>query len=144
MVKDTTNIAYNFLMANSKKFGIKEDNKSIVINSLNYNIKKDGTSGGIAITTAILSLLLDKKIPNDVCFSGEISLHGDIYQVGGIKEKLIGAYNYGYKTVYLPMANKGDVSLVPDEIKNKLNIKFISNYEEIYNDLFKKNKKESN
>ena len=42
------------------------------------------------------------------------------------------------------MANKGDVSLVPDEIKNKLNIKFISNYEEIYNDLFKKNKKESN
>ena len=63
MVKDTTNIAYNFLMANSKKFGIKEDNKSIVINSLNYNIKKDGTSGGIAITTAILSLLLDKKIP---------------------------------------------------------------------------------
>ena len=138
-VQETTNIAYNYLLSNIKKYNINTSklNNSIVVNSLNYGIKKDGSSGGIAITTAILSLLLNKEVPSDICFSGEISLHGDIYQIGGVKEKLIGAYNSGYKRVYLPIDNQGDVLLVPDEIKSKLDIKFISNYEEIYNDLFK-------
>ena len=142
-VQESTEVAYNYLLSNAKKFGIDLkiiNNNSIVINALNYNIKKDGTSGGIAITTAILSLLLGKEIPNNVCFSGEISLHGDIYQIGGVKEKLIGAYNSGYKCVYLPQDNEGDVSLVPEEIKNKLDIRFVSNYEELFNDLFKKTK----
>ncbi len=142
-VKETSIVAYNYILANAKKFGIDTkviNNNSIVINALNYHIKKDGTSGGIAITTAILSLLLGKEIPSNVCFSGEISLHGDIYQIGGIKEKLIGAYNSGYKEVYLPQDNEGDVNMVPEEITSKLNIKYISNYEELFNDLFKKNK----
>ena len=143
MVQESTEVAYNYILSNAKKYGIDLkliNNNSIVINALNYNIKKDGTSGGIAITTAILSLLLGKEIPNNVCFSGEISLHGDIYQIGGVKEKLIGAYNSGYKCVYLPQDNEGDVSLVPEEIKNKLDIRFVSNYEELFNDLFKKTK----
>ena len=142
-VQETTEVAYNYILSNAKKYGIDAkllNNNSIVINALNYNIKKDGTSGGLAITTAIISLLLGKEIPNNVCFSGEISLHGDIYQIGGVKEKIIGAYNSGYKYVYLPQDNEGDVSLVPDEIKNKLDIRFISNYEELFNELFKKTK----
>ena len=142
-VKETTMVAYNYILSNAKKFGVDTkviNNNSIVVNALNYNIKKDGTSGGMAITTAILSLLLDKEIPNNICFSGEISLHGDIYQIGGIKEKLIGAYNSGYKKVYLPFDNEGDVNTVPEEITSKLDIKYISNYEELFNDLFKKNK----
>ncbi|MCR4581304.1 MAG: endopeptidase La [Bacilli bacterium] len=144
-VQETTEIAYNYLLSNAKKYGIDSkniNNNSIIINALNYNIKKDGTSGGIAITTAIISLLLGKEVSNDICFSGEISLHGDIYPIGGVKEKLIGAYNAGYKKVYLPLDNEGDVSIVPDEIKKKLDIKFVSNYEEIFNDLFKKAKKD--
>lgn len=143
IVQETTEVAYNYILSNAKKYGIDTkllNNNSIVINALNYNIKKDGTSGGLAITTAIISLLLGKEIPNNVCFSGEISLHGDIYQIGGVKEKIIGAYNSGYKYVYLPQDNEGDVSLVPDEIKNKLDIRFISNYEELFNELFKKTK----
>ena len=142
-VQETTEVAYNYILSNAKKYGIDAkllNNNSIVINALNYNIKKDGTSGGLAITTAIISLLLGKEIPNNVCFSGEISLHGDIDQIGGVKEKIIGAYNSGYKYVYLPQDNEGDVSLVPDEIKNKLDIRFISNYEELFNELFKKTK----
>ena len=63
-----------------------------------------------------------------------------IKQLHKEKEKLIGAYNSGYKNIYLPIDNQGDVSIVPDEIKNRLNIKFVSNYEEIFNDLFKKSK----
>ena len=142
-VQETTEIAYNYILSNIKKFGIDSkliNNNSIIVNALNYNIKKDGTSGGLAITTALMSLLLDKEIPKDICFSGEISLHGDIYQIGGVKEKLIGAYNAGYKKVYLPTDNEGDVSIVPDEIKNKLDIRFISNYEELFDELFKKTK----
>ena len=142
-VQETTEIAYNYILSNIKKFGIDSkliNNNSIIVNALNYNIKKDGTSGGLAITTALMSLLLDKEIPKDICFSGEISLHGDIYQIGGVKEKLIGAYNAGYRKVYLPTDNEGDVSIVPDEIKNKLDIRFISNYDELFDELFKKTK----
>jgi ATP-dependent Lon protease len=138
-VKETTIIAYNYILSNAKKYGVDTKlltNNSIVINALNYGIKKDGTSGGLAITTAILSLLLDKEIPSNVCFSGEISLHGDIFQIGGIKEKLIGAYNSGFNKVYLPSDNEGDVNEVPEEITSKLDIKYISNYDELFNEIF--------
>ena len=75
-----------------------------------------------------------------MCFTGEVTLHGDICKVGGIKEKIIGAYNNGYKIIFIPEDNKNDLVKVPDEIKNSLEIKCVSNYEEVYNYLFNNKK----
>ncbi len=55
-----------------------------------------------------------------------------------VEEKVIGAYNNGFKKVYIPLENKNDLEKVPEEVKNNIEIKCVSNYEEIYKDLFKK------
>lgn len=135
---ESVNIAYMYIVSNLKTFGI--DKKVLNANDININaltsIKKDGTSGGVAFTTSIISLLLDKSIDRNICFTGEITLHGDIYKVGGIKEKLIGAYNQGFKTVYIPEQNKREIEYLPDYIKDGIEIICVNNYEVIFDDLF--------
>ena len=138
-IYESIKIAYNYVLANAKNFKIKEEvllNNDIHINALKYNIKKEGTSGGVAFVTAIISLALNKVVDEHIGFTGEITLHGDIYKVGGIKEKLIGAYNNGFTTVYIPLENKNDLVTIPEEVKNKINICCVSNYQEIYKNLF--------
>ena len=108
----------------------------IHINFVNSGIKKDGSSGGAAITTAILSILKNKIIDSSIAMTGEITLNGDILPVGGIKEKIIGAYNNNIKTIYIPIGNILDLESIPDYIKEKINIKLVSCYSEIYNDVF--------
>lgn len=142
-IKESSLIAYHYLLEKNKEYGIdlkKIANHDIHINLLNYNVKKTGTSGALAITTSILSLLLKESVSNDVCFTGEVTLHGDICKVGGIKEKIIGAYNNGFKTIFIPNDNYNDLVKVPDEIKNNVEIKCVSNYDEVFNYLFKKHK----
>ena len=137
---ESANIAYTYIIANLKNFGI--DKKVIEENDININalthMKKDGTSGGVAFATSIISLLLNKSVDKNVCFTGEITLHGDIFKVGGIKEKIIGAYNFGFKRVYVPDQNKSDLETIPDYIKNKIEIILVNNYKTIFNDLFLK------
>lgn len=138
---ESIKVAYSYIKSKCKEFKIKEStltDNDIHINALNYSIKKDGTSGGIAFATSIISLALEKEVDSKIGFTGEITLHGDIYKVGGIKEKVIGAYNNGFKKVYIPLENKNDLETIPKEVKDNIEIKCVSNYLEIYNDLFKK------
>ena len=82
-------------------------------------------------------MIKNKLIPDDVAMTGEVTLNGDVLAVGSIKEKIIGAYNNGIKTIYMPLNNKVDLDNIPLNIKEKINIKLIKNYDEIYKDLFK-------
>lgn len=139
-IKESAMIALNHVIGNASLYNIdtKKISKSdIHINALNYNVKKDGTSGGLAFTTSIISLLLNKEVDSTIGFTGEITLHGDICKVGGIKEKIIGAYNNSFKKVFIPLENKNDLEKVPEEIKNNLEIICVSNYKEVFNELFK-------
>lgn len=142
-IKESINIGLHFVKSKAKEYGINTkdlSNNDININALNYGIKKDGTSGGLAFTTSIISLLLGKEISNTTTFTGEITLHGDILKVGGIKEKIIGAYNNGYKKIFIPLENKNDLVKVPENIKNTVEIIMVSDYQEVFNELFKKHK----
>ena len=104
---------------------------------LSADTKKDGPSAGLASIVALLSVLEKKKIPSDIAFTGEISLNGNILKIGGLKEKLIGAYNNGIKTVYIPASNEMDLVYLPDVIKDNMQINLTSNIDEIYTKLFK-------
>ncbi len=142
-VEESARVALNYLIRNAKTFGLKQEtimSKNIHINSLVYSIKKSGTSGGMALASAILSLLLDKEIGADVAFTGEIDLHGDILKVGGIKEKIIGAYNNNYKKVFIPEDNRSDLIQVPENVKEQVEIVCVETFEDVYKDLFKKHK----
>ena len=68
--------------------------------------------------------------------TGEITLRGKVLEIGGLKEKVIGAHRAGVKTIYLPVDNRRDLDEIPDDIKKDLTFKFVSQYEEVYKDLF--------
>jgi ATP-dependent Lon protease len=139
-IKESVEIAFTYIKAHTKKLEVSDmliNNNDFYVNALKYNVKKEGSSGGVAFVTSLISLLLNKEIDSKYGFTGEISLHGNIYKVGGIKEKLIGASNAGYKKVYIPIDNSIDLETIPEEIKEKRTIKCVSNYQEIYDDLFK-------
>lgn len=142
-IKESAQIAYNYIIGHSDYLNINKDKLKkldIHINTLNYNIKKEGTSGGCAFTTSLLSLILGIEVDSSIAFTGEITLHGDICKVGGIKEKIIGAYNNGFKKIYIPKENINDLINVPDYIKKSIDIHCVSSYKEIYDELFKKHK----
>lgn len=139
VMEESTKVALSFIKSNQKKFGLKDfyfNIKDIHLHFLEAAIKKDGPSAGVAITTSILSLILNKKVDSHIAFTGEISLNGDILKVGGIKEKIIGAYNHGITTIFMPYANELNLEEIPNDIKEKLNINLVKNYEEIYDKLF--------
>jgi ATP-dependent Lon protease len=83
---------------------------------------KDGPSAGAAITTAIVSILTNRKVKANVAMTGEITLRGEVTPIGGLKEKLLAALRGGIKTVLIPEENERELSEVPDNIKNGLEI----------------------
>ncbi len=84
---------------------------------------KDGPSAGIAMCTAIVSVLTQIPVHADVAMTGEITLRGEVLKIGGLKEKLLAAHRGGIKTVVIPADNARDLKEIPDNIKADLNIK---------------------
>ena len=84
---------------------------------------KDGPSAGGAIVTAIVSILTGIPVRADVAMTGEITLRGEVLPIGGLKEKLLAAGRGGIKTVLIPEENVKDLAEIPDEIKNRLDIR---------------------
>lgn len=94
-------------------------------------IPKDGPSAGVTITTALVSLFTNRRVKNNIAMTGEISLHGDVLPVGGIKEKCIAAMQNGIKKVLLPSENRLDAEELPDDVKDSLEIVFCERVEEV-------------
>jgi len=101
---------------------------------------KDGPSAGITMTTAMLSLALDKPLRNDLAMTGEISLTGKVLPVGGIKEKIMAARRAGIKCIILPDQNKRDYDEIPDYLKEGLEVFFADDYSTVYEVAFLSNK----
>ena len=139
-MEESVNVAYSYILANKKELKLKEDqfkDIDIHIHFLDGAVKKDGPSAGVAVVSAIISLFLKKEVPRNVAMTGEIGLRGDILKVGGIKEKVIGAYNDGVTKIFVPYANSCDVDELPAIIKDNVDIILVKKYEEIFKDLFK-------
>ncbi|VDO65030.1 unnamed protein product [Heligmosomoides polygyrus] len=97
---------------------------------------KDGPSAGVTLVSALLSLALNKPVTQDMAMTGEISLTGKVLPVGGIKEKVIAARRVGAKRVFLPAENRRDYADLPEFMKNDIDVRFVSDYSELYQDLF--------
>lgn len=107
---------------------------------LNFNVNKyelDGFSGGLGIAASIMSTISNKKIDNNICFIGVLDLYGQILRVNRLKDKIITAYNNKLDIIYLPLQNKVDEDLIPIEILENVKLRYISNFNEVYNELFK-------
>lgn len=139
VMDESISVAISYVISNKEKYQINDyyfKTKNLHIHFLDGATKKDGPSAGVAITTSIISLATNKIVPKDVAMTGEITLNGFVKKIGGLKEKLIGAYNEGIKKVFIPKENHNDLINVPEEILKKLEIIEVVNYEEIYKSLF--------
>ncbi len=139
VMKESVEIALSYIKSHSKEFKIDKEmfnNKNIHIHFIEGAVKKDGPSAGTAIVSCLISLFKNKVIKSNISMSGEISLRGEILDVGGIKEKVIAAYTHNINKIYLPKNNEKDLNKIPDEIKNKIDFKFVENYIDIYKEIF--------
>ena len=125
VMEESCRIALSYIKANKEKYGIKYDFSKIDlhIHAPEGAVPKDGPSAGVTITTALLSVLTDRKIKGDVAMTGEVSLQGRILPIGGLREKRMAAYREGMKTVIIPYGNKPNLEEVDAVVKEK--IKFI-------------------
>lgn len=129
VMKESASIALDYIRANAQKYHIDNDvfeKNDIHIHFPEGAIPKDGPSAGVAITTAIISSLTNRKVNNDVAMTGEVSLRGNAIAIGGLREKSLAALRSGIKTIIVPLDNKPNVEELPKEVKDKMKIVYMT------------------
>src|SRR5450830_123958 len=125
VMKESIEAARTVVRSRAQRFGIKNDvfeKRDIHIHVPEGATPKDGPSAGIAMTTAMVSVFTGIPVRADVAMTGEITLRGEVLPIGGLKEKLLAAHRGGIKTVLIPEQNVKDLTEIPDNVKNKLEI----------------------
>ncbi len=125
VMKESVEAARTVVRSRAQKWGIADpvfEKRDLHVHFPDGATPKDGPSAGIAITTAIVSSLTGIPIRADVAMTGEITLRGEVLEIGGLKEKLLAAQRGGIKTVMIPEQNVKDLADIPDNVKNTLEI----------------------
>ena len=99
-------------------------------------VPKDGPSAGTALATSILSALLGRPPREKTCMTGEITLHGKVLPIGGVKEKVLAAQREGLNHVLLPAKNKSLFETLPTNVKKGLKFKFVTDFDEVFEHMF--------
>ena len=123
VMQESARAAVTFARASIGSYGVKKkdfDNLDIHIHVPAGAIPKDGPSAGIAMATALISVLTDRPIRNDVAMTGEITLRGRVLPIGGLKEKALGALRAGIREVIIPEKNRKDLLEIPQNIRRRL------------------------
>ncbi|MBQ8410513.1 MAG: endopeptidase La [Ruminiclostridium sp.] len=124
VMKESSKIAVSLVRSISKKYGINSDfykNKDLHIHAPEGAVPKDGPSAGVTMTTALVSALSGIPVKRNVAMTGEITLHGKVLPIGGLKEKSMAAYRAGAKTIIFPKENIPDLDEIDDVVKNNIN-----------------------
>jgi ATP-dependent Lon protease len=138
-IKESVDVVISYIQANKDNLKINDyyfKTKDLHIHMLDGATKKNGPSAGIAITTAIIGLILNKPVSTNIAFTGEMSLTGDVLPIGGLKEKIIGAYNSNVDIIFIPKKNHNDLDEIPNEVLKNMTIIEVNNYIEVYNNIF--------
>jgi len=133
VIKESVQIAYSYARNYAGSIGNTYlDKTSIHIHFPSGSTPKDGPSAGIAITTAFLSLALDKPVLPHLAMTGEISLNGKVLKIGGLKDKIVGAKREGIKTVCIPESNRSDWQELSETLREGIQVHFITDYPQIF------------
>lgn len=123
VMKESSKIAVSYVRGIAEKYGINPDfykENDLHIHAPEGAVPKDGPSAGVTMTTALVSALSGLPVRADVAMTGEITLHGKVLPIGGLREKTMAAYKAGIKTVIIPAANKPDLEEVDDVVKEAI------------------------
>ena len=133
VMKESAQAALSYLRSNYESFGLKQED----FKDYAYHVHvpagatpKDGPSAGVAIATALASLMTGRGVKDYLAMTGEITLRGNVMPVGGIKEKCLAAHRAGIKTIFLPHHNEGDYTEVPEQVRKAVKVTFYSSAKE--------------
>jgi ATP-dependent Lon protease len=134
VMKESISAASSLVRSRAVPFGIRPDvfnQTDIHVHVPEGAVPKDGPSAGIAMTTAIVSLLTANPIHKDIAMTGEVTLRGRVLPIGGLKEKLLAAHRGGVRKVLIPEENLKDLAEIPDNVKSDLEIVAVSDINEV-------------
>jgi ATP-dependent Lon protease len=132
-MKESAQAALSLVKAQSESLGIDPtlfEKSDIHVHVPAGAIPKDGPSAGVALYTALMSLVTQRKVRADVAMTGEISLRGLVLPIGGVKEKTIAAHRAGIRTVLLPARNRRDLEDIPDSVRRELGFVWMERVED--------------
>ncbi|HIJ91076.1 MAG: endopeptidase La [Desulfobulbaceae bacterium] len=133
VMKESAAAALTYIRSHAKELGVDEGIFSKIdlhIHVPEGAIPKDGPSAGVAMVTALTSLLTGRTVSKDMAMTGEITLRGDVLPVGGVKEKVLAAVRAGIKDVVLPTLNEKDVVEIPDNVKEDIRFHLVQDIKE--------------
>ena len=134
VMQESTKAAMSYVRSRAKRLGLDRNfyqKIDIHVHVPEGAQPKDGPSAGIAISTAIISALVQKEVKKDVAMTGEITLRGRILPIGGLKEKILAAHRGGVNTVLIPDENEKDLNDIPKEIKKDIDIVSVKHMDEV-------------
>ncbi len=134
VMKESIQAATAYVRSRSVDFGIPPpmfDKRDIHVHVPEGATPKDGPSAGVAMVTAIVSVLTGIPVRKEVAMTGEITLRGRVLPIGGLKEKLLAALRAGIKTVLIPEENSKDLADIPEEVKKKLDIRPVARMDDV-------------
>ena len=134
VMQESARAAQSYLWSHAAEFGINPQ----IFNGYGVHlhvpagaIPKDGPSAGVTITSALASLYTGRRVRPDTAMTGEITLSGLVFPIGGVKEKVLAAHRAGVRRILLPTRNEADIDDIPDDVKNDLQIVFVSTITEV-------------
>ena len=139
VMKESASIALDYVKSNAEAFQVDPElfvNSDIHIHVPEGAVPKDGPSAGVAMTCAIISCLSHRPVSPDVAMTGEVTLRGQALPIGGLREKSLAALRSGIKKIVVPKDNKKDVDELPKEVKDTLQIVFMSSVEDAVKESF--------
>src|SRR5947208_10923685 len=134
VMQESARAAQSYLWSHAQDFGIDPSmfkNYGVHLHVLAGAIPKDGPSAGVTITAALASLYSGRRVRPDTAMTGEITLSGLVFPVGGLKEKILAAHRAGIRRILLPSRNEADIEDLPEDVRKELTIVFVSRISEV-------------
>lgn len=140
VMKESSQIAWTYVHAHAKNYAPQAtffEKTEVHLHIPEGATPKDGPSAGITMVTALVSLLRNEPVKEEVGMTGELTLTGKVLPIGGVKEKFIAGKRSGLKTLIFPKDNQRDYDELPDYVKKDMRVLFVSHYDEVFHEVFR-------
>lgn len=137
VMKESAHAALSHIKSRSASLGLESKQFTEFDVHLHFPagaIPKDGPSAGVTIASALLSAFLQRAVRQDVAMTGELTLHGRVLPIGGLREKILAALRVGIKTVCVPEKNKATFAELPASLRKRVEVRFVSSIDELWNE----------